>query len=105
MTDKLRRSMSTTDSTETIQEPSFIYGSEIELIKKIIRLALCDLLSNSQKLRADAQRYLLSSQFRTDCEALQVNCNDVRIAAAEIIPLKKSQQRAIIKQLLRQLGV
>ena len=97
--------MSTTNSTEKIREPLSMYGSEHEILKKIVRLAICDLLSKSQKLRRDAQKYILSSQFQTDCEALQVEAEGVRMAAAEIIPLKKNQQRAIIKKLLEQLGV
>ena len=107
-TDKLRRNISTTDSIEIIQEAKFLCGefkNNIDLVKQIIRLAIADLSSGKSKLRTSAMRYILSKDFKTDCETASIDHQHVLKAAHEMIQLKINKQRAITKKLMREIGV
>tara|TARA_R100001129_G_scaffold147544_1_gene108997 strand:+ start:65 stop:397 length:333 start_codon:yes stop_codon:yes gene_type:complete len=107
-TDRLKRSISTTDSTEIIQEAKFLCGqfkNDIELVKKIIRIAIADLSSGKSELRTSAMRYILSPDFKKDCETASIDHQHVLKAANDMIQLKKNQQRAITKKLMREIGV
>tara|TARA_R110002012_G_scaffold312823_1_gene523900 strand:+ start:11462 stop:11689 length:228 start_codon:yes stop_codon:yes gene_type:complete len=75
------------------------------LLKKIVRLALCDLLSASKKTRKEAYQYILHAQFKDDCDKLELPYNYILRTVSVSIELKKAQKRAIIKELLVQLGV
>ncbi len=107
-TDKLRRNISTTESTRLTQEAKFLCGqfkNNVDLVKEIIRLAIADLSSGKSKLRTSAMRYILSPDFKTDCETASIDHQHVLKAANEMIPLKINQQRAITKKLIREIGV
>ena len=97
--------MSTTPSIEKIPEVLFTSGPRTELLKKIVRLALCDLASNKAKVRKNAHRYFLSKQFKEDCDELEIGYNYILKTVALTIELKNVQKRAIINKLLEQLGV
>lgn len=97
--------MSTTPSIEKIPEVLYTSGPRTELLKKIVRLALCDLASNKAKLRKNAHRYFLSKQFNEDCDELEIGYNYILKTVALTIELKNVQKRAIINKLLEQLGV
>lgn len=105
MTDKLKKSTSSTDSTEKTLEALYISGKLDDVLRKIVRLALCDLLSANKDIRGDAHRYLLSKQFKEDCDQVKLPYNDILKTVSVSIDLKKAQQKAIIKKLLQQLGV
>ena len=103
-----KRNISTTDSTEIIQEAKFLCGefkNNIDLVKQIIRLAIADLSSGKSELRTSAMRYILSPDFKTDCETASIDHQHVLKAANEMIQLKINQQRAITKKLMREIGV
>jgi len=104
-TDKSKRSTSSTDSTEINPEVISLFGGWERLIHKSIRLALCDLTASKKKLRDCAMRYIVSTQFENDCQRVNVDCNDIRAQVMAMIPLKRNQSRAIIKNLIKEIEV
>jgi len=104
-TDKSKRSTSSTASTGISPEVISSFGGWERLIHKSIRLALCDLTASKKKLRDDAMRYIVSSQFEDDCKRVSVDCNAIRAQVMAMIPLKRNQSRAIIKNLIKEIEV
>ena len=106
--DRSKRNISNTHSIKKNQEVKFLCGqfkNDIELVKKIIRLALCDLSSGKSKLRTSSMKYILSPEFEIDCRTAQIDHQQVLKAAHDMIPLKINQQRAITKKLMLEIGV
>ena len=105
--DKSKRSTSSTDSTRIIREVKYLCGvsSKKNLLKSIVRLAICDLCASKTKLRDDAIRYILSNQFRDDCKAINLDHQSILEQVMATISLKRNQQRAILKELIEKLGV
>lgn len=106
-TDKSKKSTSSTDSTRIIREVKYLCGvsNQKNLLKSIVRLALCDLCASKTKLRDDAMRYILSNEFRDDCAAINLDHQSILEDVMATISLKRNQQRAILKELIKKLGV
>lgn len=107
-TDKLRKSISTTDSTGSIQEAKYLCGesmSKKNLLKSIVRLSLCDLCSTSESLRMDAMRYILSREFEDDSKSLSLPHKNILKTINDTISLKQNQKRAIINKLITKIKV
>jgi len=101
-TDKLRKSISTTLSTGINLDATFRSGnSYTELIRKVVRVGICDLGANNRKLRDDAMRYILSRQFPADCKTIDLDYHKILAEIAEMDGVSQPQRHARIKQLLR----
>jgi len=102
MTDKLRKSTSTTPSTETNLDATFMSGSSYPaLIRKVVRVGICDLAATNRKLRDDAMRYILSRQFHADSKTIDVNYRDIIRTIATLDTMSQPQRKATIKHILR----
>ena len=101
-TDKLKKSMSTTVSTAINLDATFMSGpSYEELIRKVVRVGICDLAATNRKLRDDAMRYILSRQFQVDTKTIDVNYRDIIRTIATLDTMSQPQRKATIKHLLR----
>ena len=106
-TGRSKRSTSSTDSTELTQEAKYIVGQLLDdemLIKRIIRMALSDLCAKDE-LRKSALRYILSDQFKRDCDVTGVPHQEVLFVVNLTTGLKKTQIKSIIRELLRKIRV
>jgi len=101
-TDKSKKSMSTTRLTGISPDATFMSGqSYLELIRKVVRIGICDLGANNRKLRDEAMRYILSRQFQVDCKTIDLNYYEIIKAIATMNGMSQPQRHARIKQLLR----
>jgi hypothetical protein len=100
--DKSKKSTSTTVSIGINLDATFRSGnSYTELIRKVVRVGICDLGANNRKLRDHAMRYILSRQFQVDCKTSDLDYHKILAEIAEMDGVSQPQRHARIKQLLR----
>lgn len=94
MTDKSKRSISSTDSTSSIREAKYLCGESMEsekLTRAVIRISLCDLFSADKSLRDDAMRYILSIEFTVACMKTELPREKILETVNSAIGLKTIQ--------------
>ena len=99
MTDKLKKSTSSTPSTETTQGPTL----ESKLARAVIERVVLDLTSQDDRERGDAAKFFLSGDYVHYCKESGTDPDWLRSKSTGLLSLKGVQRKRAAKDLIEQI--